>query len=98
MVTDCEGNHRFNYIGQTLDSGLEPTGICTNMLSQIFVCDTKSKTVYIVNKDGKYLSRLIMDTLRLFTPNCLGYDASSNTLWVGCNDRNLVCVYSYSSQ
>lgn len=95
VVTDSEGRYRFTYTGQTLESEICTEGICTNAMSHILVCDTKSKTVHIIDKNGTYLSNLFMNMLGIFAPNSLGYNATDDTLWVGCKDRDIVCVYLY---
>lgn len=95
VVTDSDGRYRFTYTGQTLESGIQTEGICANSLFHILICDTKSKTVHIIDKDGKYLSNLIMDKLGIFAPHSLGYNATNDTLWVGSKNRDWLCVYSY---
>ena len=59
VVANYRGKHRFSYKGPSSESGIEPRGICTNVLSRILVCDLKT---HLINpkydKDGQFLSCL----------------------------------------
>lgn len=42
VVTDSGGRHRFSYTGHPPGSGMLPSGVCTDALSRILVCDSGS--------------------------------------------------------
>lgn len=60
VVTDVEGRFRFSYTGHPLGSGLRPLGICTDPLSNILVCDRKTNTLQVIDKDGQFLLNLLI--------------------------------------
>lgn len=95
VVTDCQGKHRFSYTGHTAGSELKPLGISTDALSHILVCDCKTNTVQMIDKDGQFLSHLLVRPFGIFKPCSLTYDASTHCLWVGSSINNKVCVYKY---
>nr|XP_034309426.1 uncharacterized protein LOC117683722 [Crassostrea gigas] len=76
-------------------SGLRPCGICTDVLSHILVCDYKTKTVQMLDKDGQFLSHLLTEPQEMGEPYSLSYDVNTHRLWVGSWDNNKVCVYRY---
>lgn len=98
IVTDCEGQHRFSYKGRSPNSDLEPQGICVDAMSHILVCDFKTQTVQILDKDGHFVSYLLTRPSGLFTPYSLCYDFITHRLWVGSRFNNKVCVYRYLTQ
>ncbi|XP_052683304.1 uncharacterized protein LOC128163699 [Crassostrea angulata] len=96
VVTKRGGIHRFSYTGPPSGSGLEPRGICTDALSHILVCDDKTKTVQMLDKDGQFLSHLLTKSQEMGEPRSLSYDVNTHRLWVGSGSRyNKVCVYRY---
>ena len=95
VVTERGGRHRFSYTGHPSGSGLWPRGICTDALSHILVCDDKTKTVQMLNKDGQFLSHLLTKSQEMGLPWSLSYDVNTHRLWVGSRDNNKVCVYRY---
>lgn len=80
VVTDREGRHRFSYTGHPLELGLWPSGVCTDTLSHILVCDDKTKTVQMIEKYGQFLSHHLTDSQNLGKPYCLGYDINTHRL------------------
>nr|XP_034309388.1 uncharacterized protein LOC105325719 [Crassostrea gigas] len=94
VVTDHGGRHRFSYTGPPSGSGLRPCGICTDALSHILVCDDRTKTVQMLDKDGQFLSHLLTKSQEMDEPWSLSYDVNTHRLWVGSLDNNKVCVYS----
>lgn len=91
VVTDREGRHRFSYTGSSSGSGLQPLGLCTDALSHILVCDGKTDTVQMLDRDGHSLSHLLTgSTCKVYS---LSYDFNTRGLWVG-KDLD-VCVYKY---
>uniref|UniRef100_K1QTF0 Uncharacterized protein n=1 Tax=Magallana gigas TaxID=29159 RepID=K1QTF0_MAGGI len=96
VVTERGGRHRFTYTGHPTGSGLDPRGICTDALSHILVCDCRTNTVQILDKDGQFLSHLLKESENV-DPYSLCYDVNSHRLWVGSGswDNNKVCVYRY---
>nr|XP_034309352.1 uncharacterized protein LOC117683690 [Crassostrea gigas] len=95
VVTERGGRHRFSYTGHPSGSGLEPCGICTDALSHILVCDGKTKTVQMLDKDGQFLSHLLTESQEMGEPYSLSYDVNTHRLWVGSWLHNKVCVYRY---
>nr|XP_034309427.1 uncharacterized protein LOC109618689 [Crassostrea gigas] len=89
VVTERGGRHRFSY------TGLDPYGICTDALSHILVCDRGTKTVQMLDKDGQFLSYLLIESEEIGKPYSLSYDVNTHRLWVGSDDNNKVCVYRY---
>nr|XP_034309363.1 uncharacterized protein LOC117683697 [Crassostrea gigas] len=95
VVTERGGRHCFSYTGPPSGSGLEPRGICTDALSHILVCDDKTKTVQMLDKDGQFLSHLLTELQEMGEPWGLSYDVNTHCLCVGSVDNNKVCVYRY---
>nr|XP_034320695.1 uncharacterized protein LOC105327476 isoform X3 [Crassostrea gigas] len=94
VVTERGGRHRFSYTGHPSGSRLLPLGICTDALSHILVCDGKTKTVQMINKDGRFLSHLLTKSQEMGRPRGLSYDVNTHRLWVG-SLNNKVRVYRY---
>lgn len=97
VVTDREGRYRFSYTGHLLGSGLSLGGICTDALPHIFVCDSISKTVHMIDKDGQFLLHL-MEPKDEDKPYSLGYDVYTQSLWVGTLCNSTLSIYTYSDQ
>nr|XP_034319887.1 uncharacterized protein LOC109618176 [Crassostrea gigas]XP_034319888.1 uncharacterized protein LOC109618176 [Crassostrea gigas]XP_034319889.1 uncharacterized protein LOC109618176 [Crassostrea gigas]XP_034319890.1 uncharacterized protein LOC109618176 [Crassostrea gigas]XP_034319891.1 uncharacterized protein LOC109618176 [Crassostrea gigas]XP_034319892.1 uncharacterized protein LOC109618176 [Crassostrea gigas]XP_034319893.1 uncharacterized protein LOC109618176 [Crassostrea gigas] len=98
VVTERGGRHRFSYTGPPSGSGLEPRGICTDPLSHILVCDRTTKTVQMLDRDGQFLSHLLIRPSGIFSPWSLSYDVNTHRLWVGSNslwDNKTVVIYRY---
>ena len=99
VVTDKSGRHRFSYTGPPSGSGLEPRGICTDVMSHILVCDAFTNTVQLLNSDGHFLSYLL--TTRspgMFKPRTLSFDLKGFFLLVGSeSEANIrrISVYDY---
>ncbi|XP_065932341.1 uncharacterized protein [Magallana gigas] len=94
VVTERGGRHRFSYTGHPSGSRLYPRGICTDALSHILVCDNRTKTVQMINKDGQFLSHLLTKSQEMGVHCGLGYDVNTHRLWVG-SYNNKVRVYRY---
>lgn len=97
VVTDRGGRHRFSYTGHPSGSGLQPGGICTDMRSHILVCDERTNTVQMLNKDGQFLSHLLTESKGMGKPHSLGYDVNTHSVWVGSGAfyNSTVYVYEY---
>lgn len=95
VVTERSGIHRFSYRRHPTGVGLEPRGICTDALSHILVCDQNTKTVLMLDKDGNFLSHLIIRPTEQCTPFSLSYDVNTHSLWVGSFNNSEVCVYMH---
>nr|XP_034305496.1 uncharacterized protein LOC105339367 [Crassostrea gigas] len=97
VVTERGGRHRFSYTGHPSGSGLEPHGICTDALSHILVCDCTTDTVQMLDKDGQFLSHLLIRPSGIFYPRSLSYDVNTHRLWVGSGSlyNNTVVIYRY---
>nr|XP_034308462.1 uncharacterized protein LOC117683415 isoform X2 [Crassostrea gigas] len=95
VVTERGGRHRFSYTGHPSGSELWPWGICTDALSHILVCDGRTKTVQMLDKDGQFLSHLLTKSQEMGDPWSLSYDVNTHRLWVGSLDNKKVRVYRY---
>lgn len=98
VVTYREGRHRFSYKGHPPESKLSPLGICTDTLSHILVCDELTHAVQILDKDGNFLSNLLIKPSGIVSPSCLCYDVNADLLWVGSDVNYSVCLYKYISK
>lgn len=100
VVTNSLGEHRFSYTGHPPGAGLKPRGVCTDALSHILVCDTASKTVHMLNKNGKFLSHLLALTEEMDSPYSLSYDVNTDRLYAGSDshNNNTVHVYRYITE
>lgn len=94
VVTEREGRHRFTYTGDPMGSIMMPLGICTDALSNILMCATNTSTVMMLDKDGQFLSHLMMMPLFVFNPHCLCYDMKTHRLWVGSSDSKSKVIVS----
>lgn len=97
VVTDRGGMHRFSYKGHPPGSKLGPLGICTDVLSHILVCDEHTQTVQMLDKNGQFLSHLLIRPSGIFNPISLSYDVKTHCLWVGSRINNKMCAYRYIS-
>lgn len=95
VVTSREGIYRFSYEGHPSGSGLMPWAICADALSHILVCDENTHTVHLIDRDRRFLSYLLIRPQGVFTPRSLGFDVTTQRLWVGSDIRQTVCVYRY---
>lgn len=93
VVTDCHGRHRFSYTG----SGLKACGVCTDAQSQILVCDRRTDTVHILDRDGCFLSLLSTQIDEVVKPCSLCYDYSTHRLLIGL-ESNKVVEYEYITE
>lgn len=66
VVTDHEGRHRFSYTGPQPESVFQPLGICTDSMSHILVCDTLTRSIQLLHKDGQFLCYLEIEGQLLF--------------------------------
>lgn len=94
IVTERGGRYRFSYTGPSSESGLWPSGICTDTLLNILVCDIKSRTVQLIDMNGQFMLYLLVRPPGIFHPCSLSYDVKTDRLWVG-SDKNRMCVYRY---
>lgn len=95
VVTDHEGQHRFPYKRHPSGSKIKPHGICTDVMLHIIVCDEISNSVQLLDRDGIFLSHLLIRPSGIFKPYSLGYDINTNHLLVGSLYNNRICVYRY---
>lgn len=96
VVTNREGKYRFSYPANGSELRLKPNGICTDALSHILVCDKMTNTVHMLNKDGRFLSHLLILPSGINNPYNLSYDVNTHHLWVGSlYGDNRICVYRY---
>ncbi|XP_078312186.1 uncharacterized protein LOC111132785 isoform X1 [Crassostrea virginica] len=97
VVTSGEGVHRFSYTGPPPSgSGLDPRGICTDVMSHILVSDLHTNTVQMLDRDGQFLSYLLTpQSPGMRTPWGLSYDVTNHVLYVGSLYNNTLSVYRY---
>lgn len=95
VVTDRRGNYRFSFKKHPCGSVIRPRGVCTDALSNILVCDEENHSILILNKDGRFISDLLIKPRGIFRPWSLSYDVKTQKLWVGSFAINKVCVYRY---
>lgn len=97
VVTDCKGNYRFSYTGPPSKPRIKPAGICADALSNILVCDCKSRTVQMIDRNGVFLKYLLTEKSPGIHegPISLKFDSNTNNLWVGSFER--VSVYNFVS-
>lgn len=98
VINDCKGKHRFSYTRHPSGSELWPRGICTDPLSNILVCDIRSNSVHMMDKNGMFLSHLLIRPSGVFIPHSLSYDMKTHHLWVGSQEKNKVFIYRYISR
>lgn len=95
VVTERGGSHRFSYTGHPVGSEFEPWGICTNKMSHILVCDNITKSVQILDKDGRFLLNFQKNLHGLNKPRSLGYNVNTKELYVGSFNNNDVSVFMF---
>lgn len=98
VVNDSGGQPRFTYTGHPSGSKLMSQGISTDAFSHILVCDRLTSSIHLLDKNGQFLSQLLIKPSRLFEPRCLGIDVSSRCIFIGTNSelvKNSIYVYSY---
>lgn len=98
VINDCKGKRRFSYTRHPSGSELWPRGICTGPLSNILVCDIRSNSVHMMDKNGMFLPHLLIRPPGVFIPHSLSYDMKTHHLWVGSHEKNKVFVYRYISR
>lgn len=97
VVIDSGGQPRFTYTGHRSGSELLPQGICTDSLSHILVCDDLTNKVHTIDKNGQFLTHLLVNPSRFFKPHCLSYDVSSHRIYIGTKSEfGENCIYVYS--
>lgn len=95
VVTDSGGRYRFSYTGHPLGSGMRPRGVCTDALSRILVCDSGSKSIQLIDKNGHFQQFFLTTIQDEDMPSCLSYDIINNLLLIGSPQNNKICVYKY---
>nr|XP_034322691.1 uncharacterized protein LOC105323939 [Crassostrea gigas] len=86
---------RKSLCGHPSGSRLWPRGICTDALSHILVCDDRTNTVQMLDRDGEFLSHLLIRPSGRFSPHSLSYDVNTHRLWVGSRYNKTVVIYRY---
>lgn len=97
VVTAKGGRRRFSYTGNPSGSGLQPNGICTDAMSNIIVCDDRTDTVQLLDKDGQFLSKIMTKSEEMRKPHSVSYDAINDCLWVGL-EENKLCAFFYMTE
>ncbi|XP_062569756.1 uncharacterized protein LOC134231802 [Saccostrea cucullata] len=96
VVTDHKGKYRFTYTGPPIISG-SPYGTCVDVFLNILICCKKNKAIYMINKDGDFLSSITAEQLegRMAEPFGLAYDNENHLVWMGSSNTSRLCVYRY---
>nr|XP_022344845.1 tripartite motif-containing protein 2-like [Crassostrea virginica] len=92
VVVNKSGQHRFSYTDQ--ESEFYPSGICTDVLGHILVCDSYSEIVHLLDQDGGILSVIPLSQQWILGPRGVCLD-DENNLYVGHWETNTVTVYKY---
>ena len=94
VATSGKGIHRFSYTGPPSSaSRLTPDGICTDVMSHTLVCDGRTSTVQILDRDGQFLFFLTRQTPGIdYRPQTLCYDVNTHVVLVGTLDHNRICM------
>ncbi|XP_061165885.1 uncharacterized protein LOC133174804 [Saccostrea echinata] len=95
IVTDQHGRRRFSYTGPPSGSPLSPRGICTDAFLHIIVCDSNTRTMQMIDKNGHFLEWLRTEQDGISIPCGLCYNDRNHLLMVGSWNSNTVCVYKY---
>lgn len=95
VVTERGGQHRFTYTGHPSGSGFLPRGICTDRFSNIIVCDSSSKTIHVIDKDGRFLSKIFSNPKLMSEPSCLSYAFRDDLFLVGSYNNNTIGICRY---
>ncbi|XP_048731918.2 uncharacterized protein LOC125648917 [Ostrea edulis] len=96
VVVTRSGKHRFSYSGDPSQSGFSPSGICTDVLGRILVCNGRNlsssmfSSIHLLDKNGQFLTFLLAPQ----NPRDVCIDDKQN-LWVGCQGNPVVTVYKY---
>lgn len=92
MVVNKSGQQRF---ACTYDENTPfyPCGICTDVLGQILVCDSFSKSLIVLDQDGKAMNLLLTSEQGIDSPISVCMD-KKNYLYLGQNSNRLT-VYKY---
>lgn len=99
VVTERGGRHRFTHNeSQSIYNIFLPNEICTDALSHILVCEEFSNTVQMIDRDGQFLSYLLIRPSGIFYPRSLSYDVNTHRLWVGSEYYNKVCCFRYMTR
>ncbi|XP_062567289.1 uncharacterized protein LOC134229559 [Saccostrea cucullata] len=92
VAVDITGGKRWVYSGAgKTGSGFLPAGICCDLLLNIVVFDVFSNNVHLVDKDGNFLSRLLV-LGNSWIPQGLCFDEEARLY---CGDRSKILVYNY---
>lgn len=85
VAKDRSGKHRFYYTGTK--SEFRPRGICTDALSHILVYDDATRSINVLHRDGKLLTRILEDSE--IVQCSLSYNSNTHQLWVGLENNEL---------
>lgn len=99
VVVDYSGKRKWSYSGSGKPTSVSgktgicflPAGICCDILLNIAVYDVFDNRVHLLNKDGKYLSRLLV-LGNAWIPQGLCFDEQNNLY---CGDRTKILVFKY---
>lgn len=90
VVVNKSGETKFSYTGQMAE--FYPCGICTDGVGHILVCESISRTIHLLNKEGQFLSLLLSPQQSDKSPHSVCFD-DENNLYVGENKNNTITVY-----
>lgn len=99
VVTDVRGRLRFCYTRRSPGLKIWPEGICVDAMSHILACDRATQTIHMIDKDGQFLSYLLIRPPGIDTPVGISYDDIAHRLWVGSDVKSeKVCIYRHFSR
>ena len=92
VVVNKSRQYRFSYKGQVYQ--FHPSGICTDVLGHILVCDFNCGAVDLLDQDGGFLSFILSSQQGIYGPRGVCVD-DENNLYVGQSITTTVTVYKY---
>lgn len=95
-VFDKQGKKRFSYNGRPLHEDFSPTGICTDNVGHVLVCNQhkSNPSVHLLDKDGRFLSVILNDRHDIKDPWGLCV-SDKGKLYLGQNNCNVIKVFKF---
>lgn len=95
-VFDKQGKKRFSYNGLPLHEDFSPTGICTDNVGHVLVCNQhkSNPSVHLLDKDGRFLSVILNDRHAIKDPWGLCV-SDKGKLYLGQNNCNVIKVFKF---
>lgn len=95
-VFDKQGKKRFAYDGCPLHRDFSPTGICTNNVGHVLVCNQhkSNPSVHLLDRDARFLSVILNDRHAIKDPWGLCVN-DKGKLYLGQNNCNVIKVFKF---